>query len=190
MSAALVLRREGPSCRFCPRSSNVLSPRMNVNNRPSADSAGDVAESAKCVICVYSRCPDAWGSLGRGCSQAFRTTARIEAATAAPTRPRCKVEKLRAARVRSACTSAADAYRLSRSFASNLRMMRLSTRGTLGLTVRGDGGSSARTALTTDAADAPANAGRPATISYRTAPSEKRSVRASTRSPLACSGDM
>ncbi len=36
----------------------------------------------------------------------------------------------------------------------------------------------------------PENAGLPVAISYSTAPSEKRSVRESTASPRACSGDM
>ena len=37
---------------------------------------------------------------------------------------------------------------------------------------------------------APANGRRPATISYRTTPKEKMSLRASRRLPVACSGDM
>ena len=42
--------------------------------------------------------------------------------------------------------------------------------------------------LTADVA--PANGCLPVAISYRTTPSEKRSVRASVSSPRACSGDM
>ena len=38
----------------CPGPKNVLSPRMNVSIRPSGDSSGDVAESAKLVSCAYS----------------------------------------------------------------------------------------------------------------------------------------
>ena len=44
--------------------------------------------------------------------------------------------------------------------------------------------------LDNPASVAPLNGGRPVTISYSTAPSEKRSVRTSTSSPRACSGDM
>ena len=36
----------------------------------------------------------------------------------------------------------------------------------------------------------PGNARRPVAISYSTLPNEKRSVRASTLRPVACSGDM
>lgn len=60
----------------------------------------------------------------------------------------------------------------------------------LGLNVRGGEGVSLRMALRMADAVSPLNAGRPAIISYMTAPSENRSDRASTGSPRACSGDM
>src|SRR6187200_3360304 len=62
--------------------------------------------------------------------------------------------------------------------------------GTCGLSARGDGGVSLRIARSTADAVSPLNAGRPVTISYNTAPSENKSARPSTASPLACSGDM
>ena len=52
------------------------------------------------------------------------------------------------------------------------------------------GSSSRKTALATSAAVSPRNARVPDSISYSTAPSANRSVRASTACPRTCSGDM
>ena len=53
-----------------------------------------------------------------------------------------------------------------------------------------DSGARFRIASKITAVVPPVNAGRPDAISYNTAPNEKRSVRWSSSSPRACSGDM
>ena len=62
--------------------------------------------------------------------------------------------------------------------------------GTPGTIAVGGFGCARRTALSVSAADAPANARTPVTISYSIAPKLKMSLRASTVPPVACSGDM
>jgi hypothetical protein len=65
-----------------------------------------------------------------------------------------------------------------------------SSGGTSGFTRPGDGGVLLRISWNTTAVVAPVNGGRPVAISYSTTPKENRSLRASSRSPRACSGDM
>jgi hypothetical protein len=65
-----------------------------------------------------------------------------------------------------------------------------SAAGTLGAIVDAGGGVRFNTASKTVANVAPVNGGRPVAIWVHTMPSEKMSVRASTVSPRACSGDM
>ena len=61
---------------------------------------------------------------------------------------------------------------------------------TPGATVDASGGVALRTASKTVASVAPPKAARPVAIWNSTAPNAKTSVRASTGSPRACSGDM
>lgn len=62
--------------------------------------------------------------------------------------------------------------------------------GTAGFSRIGETGARFRIPSCTTAAEAPVNGAHPAAISYKTAPSEKMSVRASNGSPAVCSGDM
>ncbi len=65
-----------------------------------------------------------------------------------------------------------------------------SSGGTAGFRSAGPGGVSVATAISTPVTLGARNGTRPASIWYRTTPRLNRSVRASTRSPRACSGDM
>src|SRR5512143_3539965 len=69
-------------------------------------------------------------------------------------------------------------------------MMAASSGGTSGFTLDGDLGVWFRIASTAAARVLPWKGGFPVAISYSTAPREKRSLRVSAASPLACSGDM
>ena len=69
-------------------------------------------------------------------------------------------------------------------------MMRSSSGGTVGLSRTGAGGALWRMASKVETVELRENAVCPVTISYSTAPKEKMSVRASSSSPRACSGDM
>lgn len=69
-------------------------------------------------------------------------------------------------------------------------MIRSRSAGTSGLMRAAGAGLSRMTALRTSVLVRPWNGARPVTISYSTTPNAKRSLRASTRSPRACSGDM
>ncbi len=80
--------------------------------------------------------------------------------------------------------------RRSGSFRRHRRIRRSSASGISGTSSRGAFGCSLTTAVSVSDIDFPANARRPVTISYSTAPKLKMSLRASTFPPVACSGDM
>ncbi len=68
--------------------------------------------------------------------------------------------------------------------------MRSSSAGSIALIVLGGAGSRLRMPSNTTAVVWPGKLWRPVAISYSTTPNENRSVRGSTSSPRACSGDM
>ena len=80
--------------------------------------------------------------------------------------------------------------RRSGSFLRQRRITRSSASGIPATSSRGALGWSLTTAVSVSDTVFPANARRPVTISYRTAPKLKMSLRASTFPPVACSGDM
>ena len=69
-------------------------------------------------------------------------------------------------------------------------MMRSSSAGRLGFSRTGAVGARFRMASKITAEVLPMKGWRPVAISYITAPKENRSVRVSSSSPRACSGDM
>jgi len=96
----------------------------------------------------------------------------------------------RFSRFRSARISAADWQRMSLSFSRALLMIRSSSAGTSGFSRTGATGACSRIALKISAEVSPRKGSVPVHISYRTAPNENRSVRASSSLPRTCSGDM
>src|SRR4029453_9810843 len=89
----------------------------------------------------------------------------------------------------SARNSAAVWYRSSRFFVSACSTTASSAGETLGLMMLGLTGRSLTCWYATATGVSPRNGGRPVSISKSTTPVEYRSVRASTVSPLACSGE-
>jgi hypothetical protein len=63
------------------------------------------------------------------------------------------------------------------------------TSGTLGLTLRGEGGASVTCFIATAMGPSASNGGLPVSISKRTIPKEYRSLAGPTSPPLACSGE-
>ena len=93
-------------------------------------------------------------------------------------------------RFRSARSSAADWYLSLRFFSSSLLTIHPTSGTTSGFIRVTGSGVRFRIASNVTAVVAPINAIRPVAISYSTAPSENRSLRASRSSPRACSGDI
>ncbi len=112
------------------------------------------------------------------------TTSRVSACATAAV---LSLSTPRAARSSSVMTSA-DGGRSAGRLANALRMTR-STAATAGEPVSA-GGCSYSVACMTSATVRPPNAGRPESISKRMAPAANKSLRASTASPVSCSGAM
>lgn len=93
-------------------------------------------------------------------------------------------------RFRSARNSATVWERRSRSFSNALLTILSSSAGKALLSCTAEVGALFKMASKMTAVVAPLNARSPVAISYSTAPKLKRSVRESTFSPRACSGDM
>jgi hypothetical protein len=91
---------------------------------------------------------------------------------------------------RSARRSEACWYRTSRSFSSALLMILSNSCGNSGFNRTGETGALCRIASKSAAVVCPVNGLAPVAISYITTPDENRSVRASSSSPIACSGDI
>jgi hypothetical protein len=92
--------------------------------------------------------------------------------------------------LRSARSSAALWQRNSRSFSSVLLMIASSCDGSSEFRRIGAIGARFRMASKITAEVSPRKGSEPVAISYSTTPKEKRSVRASSSLPRACSGDM
>ena len=152
---------------------------MKVSMRPSGESAGWPTESGRLVNCTHWFCPGGGRPVQTQMTAAARIAAKINTDTAATQRPRDVPfdSKTRCRRFKSAATSAAVWYRSSVAGSSSLKMIRSSS----GFTLAGGGSVQSRVFE---------KARRPVAISYSTAPKENRSVRASTFSPRACSGDI
>ena len=93
-------------------------------------------------------------------------------------------------RLRSTAISEALWQRNFRSFSNALLTIRSSSSGNSGLRRTGDVGALRNMESKIIAEVFPENAWYPVAISYNTAPNENRSVRASSSSPAACSGDI
>ena len=76
------------------------------------------------------------------------------------------------------------------SFSRHRQMIRSRSRGASGFTSVSFGGSSRRIDVMSERPVSPSKGRVPVAISYRSTPKEKRSDRASTWRPSACSGDM